>query len=118
MPKHTILSLLFLILLCSCGGNAFKQEITADMAFEGISNYCHTAYDWDTAEADSSVMYVEMGEETDSAYQVIFRSYTGALVNFYVNKTDGTTKIEEYVPALDIREDAGTIHLLDYLDPV
>jgi Fic family protein len=29
-------------------------------------------------------MYVQMGEESDSAYQVVFRSYTGAFVNFYV----------------------------------
>ena len=40
-------------------------------------------------------MYVQMGEETDSAYQVVFRSYTGAFVNFYVNKTSGTTRMEE-----------------------
>ena len=25
-----------------------------------------------------------MGEEIDSVYHVVFRSYTGALVNFYV----------------------------------
>ncbi len=37
-----------------------------------------------------------MGEETDSAYQVVFRSYTGAFVNFYVNKTSGMTRMEEY----------------------
>ena len=60
-------------------------------------------------------MYVEMGEETDSTYQVIFRSYTGAFVNFYVDKASGTTRMEEYVPTLDIRSEAGTINLLDYL---
>ena len=61
-------------------------------------------------------MYVQMGEETDSAYQVVFRSYTGAFVNFYVDKASGTTRIEEYVPALDVKSDAGTINLYDYID--
>ena len=60
-------------------------------------------------------MYVKMGEETESEYQVIFRSYTGAFVNFYVNKTNGNTRLEEYVPTEDIKEDAGTINLFDYI---
>jgi len=86
------------------------------MAFEGVSNYCHSTYDWSVAEDNPSIMYVQMGEETDSAYQVVFRSYTGAFVNFYVNKKSGTTRMEEYVPTLDARSDAGTINLFDYIE--
>ena len=109
------------------------------MAYEGVSNYCHSAYDWsvtkdnrrqtesqrtcsigrgakEEGEANPSMMYVQMGEETDSAYQVVFRSYTGALVNFYVDKANGTTRMVEKVPSLNIEEDAGTIELFDYLE--
>ena len=68
------------------------------MAYEGVSNYCHSTYDWRIAKENPSIMYVQMGEETDSAYQVVFRSYTGTFVNFYVDKTSGTTRMEEYVP--------------------
>ena len=50
-------------------------------------------------------MSVTMGEETDSAYQVVFRSYTA----------NGTTRIIEKVPSLNVEEDAGTIELFDYL---
>ena len=57
-----------------------------------------------------------MGEETDSAYQVVFRSYTGALVSFYVDKKSGSTDIVERVPTLGIESEAGTIDLFDYLD--
>ena len=57
-----------------------------------------------------------MGEENDSAYHVVFRSYTGALVHFYVDKANGTTRIVETVPALDVEEETGTINLFDYLD--
>ena len=45
-----------------------------------------------------------------------FRSYTGAFVHFYVNKTSGTTRIVEKVPSLNVEEDAGTIELFDYLE--
>ena len=85
------------------------------MAYEGVSNYCYNAYDWSVAEENPSIMYVQMGEETDSAYQVVFRSYTGAFVNFYVDKASGTTKMEEYVPSLNIKEESGTIDIFDYL---
>ena len=131
--------ILMATLFCSCGSNGrssesrqarldgqvvtdegeaknTKSEITAEMAYEGVSNYCHSAYDWSVAKDNPDIMYVQMGEETDSAYQMVFRSYTGAFVNFYVDKATGTTRMEEYVPTLDVRNDAGTINLFDYLD--
>jgi hypothetical protein len=85
------------------------------MAYEGVSNYCHSTYDWSIAEDNPDIMTLEMGEETDSAYQVVFRSYTGALVYFKVDKASGSTRMEEYVPALDIKNDVGTINLFDYI---
>ncbi len=115
--KHIALSfILTAVLFCSCGSNATKSEITAEMAYEGVSNYCHSAYDWSVAKDNPSIMYVQMGEETDSAYQVVFRSYTGAFVNFYVNKTSGATRMEEYVPTLDVKSDAGTIDIFEYIN--
>ena len=104
------------LLFCSCSSNPTKSEITAEMAYEGVSNYCHSTYDWSVAEENPSIMYVQMGEESDSAYQVVFRSYTGAFVNFYVNKKSGTTRMEEYVPSLNVKSEAGTINLFDYID--
>ena len=86
------------------------------MAYEGVSNYCHSAYDWSVAKENPSIMSVQMGEETDSAYLVVFRSYTGTFVNFYVDKASGTIKMEEYVPTLNIKEETGTINLFDYID--
>ena len=102
----------------SCGSkdtNESQRQITAEMALEGVSNYCHSEYDWSMAKDNPDIMGVEMGEETDSTYQVVFRSYTGALVNFYVNKESGTTRMEEYVPSLNVREEAGTLDLFQYL---
>ena len=118
MKQIALLFLLATILLCSCGSkstNESQSKITAEMALEGVNNYCHSEYDWSMAKDNPDIMGVEMGEETDSAYQVIFRSYTGAFVNFYVDKTSGTTRMEEYVPTLDVKNDAGTIELFDYL---
>ena len=119
MKYFILTSVLMLLLSCTCSndkaGKAQSAGVTADMALEGVSNYCHSEYDWSVAEDNPSIMSLTMGEETESEYQVVFRSYTGALVYFFVNKTDGSTRMEEYVPALDIRSEAGTIDLFDYL---
>lgn len=93
-----------------------QKVITKEMAYNGINNYCHKSFDWDVAKGNPDIMYVEMGEETDTEYQVIFKSYTGSFIYFYVNKSDGKTKIVEYVPAMNIKEEAGKINLFDYLD--
>jgi hypothetical protein len=119
--KYIAFTFVFMaLLMCSCRNSKAdltqESSITAEMAYEGVSNYCHSEYDWSVAKEDSSIMYVQMGEETDSVYQVIFRSYTGAFVNFYVDKTSGTTRMEEYVPTLDVKSEAGTINILDYLE--
>ena len=96
--------------------NPSERKITAEMAYEGVSNYCHKEYDWSVAEENPDIMYVQMGEETETEYIVVFRSYTGAFVHFYVNKTSGNTKMVEKVPNLNVDEDAGTINLFDYLE--
>ena len=117
------------LLLCSCNNNKVNdtqstdvqtedtlRTITKEMAFEGVNNYCHKEYDRSVAKDNPDIMYVQLGEETDSAYQVVFRSYTGAFVHFYVDKTSGTTRIVEKVPNLNAEEDAGTINIFDYLE--
>jgi len=154
MLKYIAFTIVFLVLfLCSCRNNKADvaqssdaqtedtlRTITEDMAYEGVDNYCHSAYDWSVAkdnrrqteghlskledgrgakeedEVNPDIMYLTMGEETDSAYQVIFRSYTGAFVHFYVNKKSGTTRMVEKVPSLNVEEEAGTINLFDYLE--
>ena len=117
------------LLLCSCNNNKVNdtqstdvqtedtlRTITEEMAYEGVNNYCHKEYDWSVAKDNPDIMFVQMGEETDSAYQVVFRSYTGAFVYFYVDKTSGTTKMVEKVPSLNVEEEAGIINLFDYLE--
>ena len=95
--------------------DALQQNITEETAYEGVYNYCRSSYDWSIAEDNPDIMYLEMGEETETEYQVIFRSYTGTFVYFHVDKSSGTTRLTEYVPNLGIEADAGTIELYDYL---
>ncbi len=135
MKKLVSVIVVFLLLLCVLEGcilsqnnvdseassvgltkSEFENGITKEMAYKGVNNYCHITYDWSIAKDNPSIMSVEMGEETDAEYQVIFKSYTGSCVYFYVDKLSGITKMVDYVPDLDIREESGTINLFDYLE--
>lgn len=120
MKCFTLLFVFVVLFLCSCHNSKTNSTqsstITAEMAYEGISNYCHSEYDWSIAEDNPSIMNIEMGEETESEYQIVFRSYTGALVYFYVDKASGSTRLVDYVPTLNIESEAGTINLFDYLE--
>ena len=129
MKYITLIFVFVALFFCSCINNKTEvtpssdvqtedtlRTITKEMAFEGVNNYCHKEYDWSVAKDNPDIMYVQLGEETDSAYQVVFRSYTGAFVHFYVDKTSGTTKIVEKVPSLNVEEEAGTIDLFEYLE--
>ena len=126
--KSIIFPCVLVVLLLSCRNKAdvapsfnvqtedTLRTITEEMAFEGVNNYCHKEYDWSVAKDNPDIIYLTMGAETDSTYQVVFRSYTGAYVHFYVNKTSGTTRMVEKVPSLNVEEDAGIINLFDYLE--
>lgn len=119
--KHIVItSVLMVLLFCACNRSKTdviqSPRVTAEMAYEGVNKYCHSEYDWSVAEENPSMMSVTMGEETETEYQVIFRSYTGALVYFFVDKASGKTRMVETVPALDVDSVVGTIDLFDYLD--
>ena len=116
------------LLLCSCNNNKVNdtqstdlqtedtlRTITEEMAYEGVNNYCHKEYDWSVTKENPSMMYVQMGEETEAEYKVVFRSYTGSFVYFYVDKATGKTRMVDFVPTLNIEEESGTIDLLEYL---
>ena len=119
MKYFALLSVLAVLFLSSCHGNKTEVSqspaITAEMAYEGVNNYCHREYDWSAAEENSTMMYVTMGDETEAEYKVVFRSFTGALVNFYVDKASGTTRVVESVPTLGVDSLVATIDLSDYL---
>ncbi len=120
MKYFALLSVLAVLFLSSCHRNktevSLSPAITAEMAYEGVNNYCHREYDWSAAEENSTMMYVTMGDETETEYKVVFRSYTGALVNFYVDKVSGTTCVVESVPTLGVDSLVATIDLSDYLE--
>lgn len=93
-----------------------QSEITQEMAYVGVNNYCHITYSWSIAEEIPDIMYVVNWDETETEYVVMFRSYTGAYAYFYVDKASGVTKIMWHDPTLNTDSDGGTINIWDYLE--
>ena len=59
MAQKVLSFVLTALLICSCGTTATKSKISADMALEGVSNYCHSAYDWSIAKDNPAVQILE-----------------------------------------------------------
>ncbi len=93
-----------------------QPEITQEMAYAGVNNYCHITYDWSIAEGIPGMMYVINWDETETEYVVKFRSYTGAYEYFHVDKASGVTRIVSYEPVQQKETDEGTINIWDYLE--
>ena len=105
-----------ILLLAGCHSKTEPERISAQMAVDGVSKYCHSEFDWSPAEENPGMMYVALSDSSETEYKVVFRSYTGALTYFFVNRDSGTTRMVEIVPALGIESEAGTINLRDYLE--
>ena len=115
MRYFAVLASAIMMLLMGGCRKGKTDSISARMAYEGVSNYCHSEFDWSPAQENPSIMYVSLADSTDAEYKVVFRSYTGALVYFHVDKESGSTRMVEFVPALNLENEAGTINLRDYL---
>ena len=93
-----------------------SKRITSDDAYNAVNNYCHSAYAWTIPAGNPDFMFVTNGNETDTDYEIIFRSYTGAFVYFNVNKENGNCSIIEENPITKEKEISGSISIYDYLN--
>lgn len=109
--------LLMTMMICSCGKN--NDEILEDQAVEAIRNYCCTINpDLDSISAEEYPVYWEIVSSDDSEIVVLFRSYTGAQVRYYIDRSTGMTTITEFVPGItDEEEPTGeSINVREYMN--
>ena len=114
MRRIVFVSAIIILLLGGCRKSK-TDCISAQMAVDGVSKCCHSEFDWSVAQDNPSLMYVALSDSSETEYKVVFRSYTGAFTYFYVDKASGSTRMVEFVPALNIESEAGSINLRDYL---
>ena len=100
--------------------SAADERISEEQALAAIKNYCHNnnpelqnmedsgdyTISWDIQSAD------------DSQIVVVYRSYTGALVRYYIDPVTGDTYITEFVEGITDEEERSpeTLNVRDYMD--
>ena len=69
MRRIVFVSAIIMLLLGGCRKSK-TDGISARMALEGVSNYCHSEFDWSAAQENPSIMYVAMADTKVRPYTV------------------------------------------------
>ena len=84
-----------------------QQVLDNDTAVAAIKNYCHeTNPDLQNIEdAGEYPVYWEVESADEKQIVVLFRSYTGAQVRYYIDPASGDTYVTEFVPGITDAEE-------------
>ena len=88
-------------------GSLGEARITDDQALSAVRNYCFSSNPdlKSIADAGEYPVYWEVTSSTDTEIVVLFRSYTGAQVRYYIDPVSGETYVTESVPGVSSGEE-------------
>ena len=96
------------------------ERITDDQAITAIKNYCHkTNPDLKNIEKEGEYpVYWEVISSDENEIVILFRSYTGAQIRYYIDPVLGDTYVTEFVPQITNEEEKTDeeFNIRDYLD--
>ena len=116
--------MIFIIGLAGCGTNQEKRTkadtLTEGQALSAIKNYCYINNPDLKAmeESEEYTIYWDVSTNEEKEIVVLFRSYTGAEIRYYINPSSGDTYVTEFVSGI-IDEEKKTDESFDarqYLD--
>jgi len=95
------------------------EKITDEEAVLGVEQYCYEAFPDLKEGLDAGTYSVSWSVETSENEKavVLFYSYTGSELRFYIDRASGETYVTEYMPGLSsAEEDTGvTFDIKDYI---
>lgn len=123
------LSAVFLLVGCSANETAvdnsktesvLTENISDDKALDAIKNYCYTANPdlENVVRAGEYPVYWEIVSSDEREIVVLFRSYTGVLIRYYIDRNSGNTRVTEFVPEITSDEQwtDETFNIRDYFE--
>ncbi|MBQ7658546.1 MAG: hypothetical protein IJS16_06145 [Butyrivibrio sp.] len=101
--------------------NAEKPNlITEEQACEAVKKYCIEEYPdlAEMVESEDNMAYWDASTTDAGEICVLYRSYTGALIRYYVNPETGDTYVTEQVPGIIDEEQKTdeTLNIKDYIE--
>ena len=116
MKKAILLCLAACIFLTACG----KKAITDEQAIQAVQRYCYTQNpDLESmANAGEYPVYWDVSSRDEHEIVVLFRSYTGAQIRYYIDPASGDTYVTEFVPGITPEEERTeeVFNVRDYLN--
>lgn len=120
MKKILITILLLYLNVCLLGCVENNKKINNENALSAIKNYCYINYPdlKDMEESDDFTTYFEVEKDENEEIVVLFRSYTGAQVRYYIDVESGETYVTEFVPYITEKEEKTdeTFNIRDYIN--
>ena len=118
MKKFLIL-LATILVFGTIACTAKNKNITADQTLSAVKNYCYKNNP-DLEEMVKSGNYTinwEIQSSNDKEIVILYRSYTSALVRYYINPVTGDTYVTEFMPGITDSEQKTDEHfnIKDYL---
>ena len=95
------------------------SKLTDEQALSAIRNYCYSRNpDLEgIVTAGEYPVYWELSSGDEHETVVLFRSYTGALVRYYIDRATGETYVTEFVPGITPEEERTdeSFNIRDYI---
>ncbi|MCR4749681.1 MAG: hypothetical protein K5877_07835 [Lachnospiraceae bacterium] len=99
---------------------AQEDILTDDQILSAVKNYCHISNPdlKDIEEKGEYPVYWEVASSDENETVILFRSYTGALVRYYVDPVTGETYVTEFVEGITSEEERTdeSFNIKDYLE--
>ena len=97
-----------------------NEPVSDDQAITAIKNYCHMINpDLENIEKEGEYpVYWEVVSSDENEIVVLFRSYTGAQIRYYIDPVSGDAYVTEFVPGITSEEEKTDeeLNVRDYLD--
>ena len=99
-----------------------NKKLSDEQALAAIRQYCFVSNpDLESiVNAGDQQVYWDIQSSTDTEIVVLFRSYTGALIRYYIDPVSGETYVTEFVPGITSEEQRTeeSLNVREYLFPI
>ena len=120
-------SILIVLVLAILGINAYvkyadkgKGTLSDEQALSAVKAYCYAQNaDLEDIEKEGKYpVYWEVSSSEENEIVILFRSYTGAQIRFYIDRVTGDTYSTEFAPGISFEEERTdeSFDVRDYLD--
>ena len=96
-----------------------EYRISDEQAMAAVKRYCYSVNPdlKSIVNAGENTVYWDISSSTDTEIVVLFRSYTGAQVRYYIDRMSGNTHVTEFVPGITPAEEPSdeSLNAWDYV---